>query len=88
MSDKELIFQSANKFIKNLINDLFKINTIGTDALISYVVNNMYDKYSMYLDLLTDKDGNINITLFNNALKDILKISLMVNIFLVFLEKQ
>lgn len=73
MSDKELIFQAANTFVKNIVNDLFKINTIGTDALISYIINNMYDKYNSYLDFITDKDGNINITLFNNALKDILK---------------
>lgn len=39
MSDKELIFQAA--FIKNLVSNLFGINTIGTDALITYVVNNM-----------------------------------------------
>lgn len=41
MSDKELIFQAANTFTKNLVGNLFGINTIGTDALITYVVNNM-----------------------------------------------
>ena len=45
MSDKELIFQAANTFTKNLVGNLFGINTIGTDALITYVVNNMEDKY-------------------------------------------
>lgn len=49
MSDKELIFQAANTFTKNLVSNLFGINTIGTDALITYVVNNMEDKYGMYL---------------------------------------
>lgn len=73
MTDKELLFQAANTFIKNLVNNLFGINTIGTDALITYVVNNMYDKYNTYIDLFTDKNGNINIKLFGDALKDIMK---------------
>lgn len=73
MSDKELIFQSANTFVKNIVYKLYGINSIGVEALITYVMNNMYDKYSQYLDLFTDKNGNINIELFGNALKDILK---------------
>lgn len=73
MSDKEILFQSANTFIKNLISSLFGINSIATDALITYVTNNMYDKYQVYIDLFTDKEGNINITLLNNAVKDIIK---------------
>lgn len=73
MSDKELIFQAADTFIKNLVNNLFKINSVGVDTLITYITNNMYDKYEMYLDFFTDKNGNINITLLNNAIKDILK---------------
>lgn len=48
MSDKELIFQAANTFTKNLV---------GTDALITYVVNNMEDKYGMYLEPFLDKGG-------------------------------
>jgi hypothetical protein len=44
MSDKELLFQAANTFTKNLVSNLFGINTIGTDALITYVVNNMEDE--------------------------------------------
>lgn len=71
MSDKELIFQAANTFTKNLVGNLFGINTIGTDALITYVVNNMEDKYGMYLE--PDKGGNINIDLFGNALRDVMK---------------
>lgn len=73
MSDKELIFQAANTFTKNLVGNLFGINTIGTDALITYVVNNMEDKYGMYLEPFLDKDGNINIDLFGNALRDVMK---------------
>lgn len=73
MSDKELIFQAANTFTKNLVNDLFGINTIGTDALITYVVNNIEDKYGMYLEPFLDKGGNINIDLLGNALRDVMK---------------
>lgn len=73
MSDKELLFQAANTFTKNLVSNLFGINTIGTDALITYVVNNMEDKYGMYLEPFLDKGGNINIDLFGNALRDVMK---------------
>lgn len=73
MSDKELLFQAVNTFIKNIVNKLFKINSIGVEALITYVTNNMYEKYSPYIDIFTNKEGNINITLLSNALKDILK---------------
>lgn len=73
MSDKELIFQAANTFTKNLVSNLFGINTIGTDALITYVVNNMEDKYGMYLEPFLDKGGNLNIDLFGNALRDVMK---------------
>ena len=61
MSDKELLFQAANTFTKNLVSNLFGINTIGTDALITYVVNNIEDKYGMYLDF------------FGYALRDVMK---------------
>ena len=74
MSDKELVFQAANTFTKNLINSLFGINTIGTDALITYVVNNAYDKYGGYLEPFTDVNGNINIHLFGDALRDVIKV--------------
>lgn len=65
MSDKELLFQAANTFTKNLVSNLFGINTIGTDALITYVVNNIEDKYGMYLEPFLDKGGN--------ALRDVMK---------------
>lgn len=73
ISDKELLFQAANTFTKNLVSSLFGINTIGTDTLISYVVNNAYDKYGMFLEPFIDKGGNINIELFGNALRDVMK---------------
>lgn len=33
MSDKELLFQAANTFTKNLVGNLFGINTIGSHNL-------------------------------------------------------
>ena len=42
MSDKELIFQAANTFTKNLVSNLFGINTIGTDALITYATSGIF----------------------------------------------
>lgn len=36
--------------MKNVVKNLFGISSIGTDALITYVVNNAYDKYGMYLE--------------------------------------
>lgn len=73
MSDKELIFQAANTFTKNLVKSLFRIETIGTDALITYMVNNAQDKYGMYLEAFLDKEGNINIDIFGSALRDVMK---------------
>lgn len=73
MSDKEILLQTCNQFVKNLISNLFGINTIGTDALITYAVNNMYDKYGIFIDPFIDKSDNINITLLSNAFKDVLK---------------
>ena len=61
MSDKEILFQAANTFTKNVVKNLFGISSIGTDALITYVVNNAYDKYGMYLEPFLDKNGYINI---------------------------
>ena len=33
----------------------------------------MEDKYGMYLEPFLDKGGNINIDLFGNALRDVMK---------------
>ena len=73
MSDKEILFQAANTFTKNVVKNLLGISSIGTDALITYVVNNAYDKYGMYLEPFLDKNGYINIEVLGNALKDVIK---------------
>ena len=45
MSDIDLLFQAANTFIKKIVNDLLGISSIGTDTLITYILNNTKDKY-------------------------------------------
>lgn len=83
MSDKEILIMSISKYAKNLASDLFHINSLASQALISYVIKNMEDKYGRYLDLFIDKNGNINIELLGNAFKEELKNreGIIVNIF-------
>lgn len=83
MSDKEILIMSISKYAKNLASDLFHINSLASQALISYVIKNMEDKYGQYLDLFIDKNGNINIELLGNAFKEELKNreGIIVNIF-------
>lgn len=92
MSDKEILIMSISKYAKNLASDLFHINSLASQALISYVIKNMEDKYGRYLDLFIDKNGNINIELLGNAFKEELKNreGIIVNIFgkvIIFNEK-
>ena len=83
MSDKEILVMSVSKYAKNLASDLFHINSLASQALISYVIKNMEDKYGQYVDLFSDKNGNINIELLGNAFKEELKNreGIIVNIF-------
>ena len=83
MSDKEILIMSISKYAKNLASDLFHINSLASQALISYVIKNMEDKYGRYVDLFIDKNGNINIELLGNAFKEELKNreGIIVNIF-------
>lgn len=83
MSDKEILVMSVSKYAKNLASDLFHINSLASQALISYVIKNMEDKYGQYVDLFIDKNGNINIELLGNAFKEELKNreGIIVNIF-------
>lgn len=81
MSDIDLLFQAANTFIKKIVNDLLGISSIGTDTLITYILNNVKDKYSVYLNILTDKEGNINIDILDKALTDTIKTKGTIQIF-------
>lgn len=67
MSDKEIVFQAVNKYAKDLASNLFHFNS--GQAVITYVVKNMEDKYGKYLDIFTDVNGNINMELLANAVK-------------------
>lgn len=69
MSDKEIVFQAINKYAKDLASNLFHFNSVASQAVITYVVKNMEDKYGKYLDIFTDVHGNINLELLANAVK-------------------
>ena len=69
MSDKEIVFQAFNKYAKDLAANLFHFNSMASQAVITYVVKNMEDKYGKYLDIFTDVNGNINLELLANAVK-------------------
>lgn len=45
------------------------LGTKFSQAVITYVVKNMEDKYGKYLDIFTDVHGNINLELLANAVK-------------------
>lgn len=45
MSDKEIVFQAINKYAKDLASNLFHFNSVASQAVITYVVKNMEDKY-------------------------------------------
>lgn len=45
MSDKEILFQAFNKYAKDLASNLFHLNSVASQAVITYVVKNMKDKY-------------------------------------------
>lgn len=63
MSDKEIVFQAINKYAKDLASNLFHFNSVASQAVITYVVKNMEDKYGKYLD-------NLNRTINPNSSHD------------------
>ena len=69
MSDKEILFEAFNKNAKDLASNLFHLNSVASQAVITYVVKNMEDKYGKYLEIFTDVNGNINVDLLGNAAK-------------------
>lgn len=56
-------------YAKDLASNLFHFNSVASQAVITYVVKNMEDKYGKYLDIFTDVHGNINLELLANAVK-------------------
>lgn len=63
------VTQAINKYAKDLASNLFHFNSVASQAVITYVVKNMEDKYGKYLDIFTDVHGNINLELLANAVK-------------------
>lgn len=53
----------------SVASNLFHLNSVASQAVITYVVKNMEDKYGKYLEIFTDVNGNINVDLLGNAAK-------------------
>lgn len=80
MANKEILFQAFNKYAKDLASNLFHLNSVASQAVITYVVKNMEDKYGKYLEIFTD--GNINVDLLGKAeMKDKYPDGYVTNIF-------
>ena len=73
MSDKELLIKAFEQYAKNLASSMFGLNSIPTQAVISYLIKNMIDKYEIYIDLFVDKNGNINVDMLAEAAKEEIK---------------
>lgn len=73
MSDKEILVQAVNKYAKTLASQLFGINSIAGQTAITYVINNLDSKYGWYLDIFVNKQGNIDMKILGEALKEELK---------------
>ena len=74
VSDKELLIQVVEKYIKGIASNFFGLSTLPTQTVITYIVRNWVDKHNGIIDLLIDKDGNINTSLIADALKSELKV--------------
>ena len=73
MSDKEILVKAVEQYVKNLASSLFGFNSIPTQAVINYVIKNLNDKYGYLIDLFTDKNGNINMNMLGEAVREEIK---------------
>lgn len=73
VSDKELLIQVVEKYIKGIAANFFGFSTLPAQTVITYVVRNWVDKHDAMIELFVDKDGNINVPLIADALKSELK---------------
>ena len=73
VSDKELFIQSLESYVLKTVSSLFGLESIATQTLLRYCVRVLADKYGFWLDLFTDKNGNLNIPLLVNAAKSEIK---------------
>ena len=73
MSDKEILVKEVEQYVKNLATSLFGFNSIPTQAVINYVIKNLNDKYGYLIDLFADKNGNINMNMLGEAVREEIK---------------
>ena len=73
MSDKEILVKAVEQYVKNLASSLFGFNSIPTQAVINYVIKNLNDKYGYLIDLFADKNGNINMNMLGEAVREEIK---------------
>lgn len=73
MTDKEILIQTIHKYVQDLASKLFNLNSIAAKSVITYVLQNVEEKYGKYIDIFVDKEDNINMTLLGNAFKEELK---------------
>lgn len=72
-SDKEILIQVVEKYIKSIASTFFGLSTLPSQTVVTYVVRNWVDKHDGMIELFVDKDGNINVPLIADALKSELK---------------
>lgn len=73
VSDKELLIQVVEKYIKGIASNFFGLSTLPAQTVVTYVVRNWVDKHDGIIDLFVDKEGNINASLIAEAAKSELK---------------
>lgn len=73
VSDKEILIQVVEKYIKGLASNFFGLSSLPVQSVITYIIRNWVDKHNMLIDLFVDKDGNINVPLIAEALETELK---------------
>lgn len=73
VSDKELLIQVVEKYIKSIASTFFGLSTLPAQTVVTYVVRNWVDKHERIIELFIDKEGNINLPLIADALKAELK---------------
>ena len=73
VSDKEILIQVVETYVKNVASTFFGFSTLPAQTVVTYVVRNWVDKHEGIIDLFVDKDGNINAPLIADAAKSELK---------------